>query len=50
MQAVEDADAAVGVASAGASVSVVRRLYDAVDRYVEDEATGKLTKLILADP
>ena len=49
MQAVDDADAAAGGASVGASVSVVQRLYDAADRYVEDEATGKFTKLLLAD-
>jgi hypothetical protein len=49
VQAVDDADAAAGGASAGASVSVVRRLYDGVDRYMEDEATGKLTKRVLAD-
>lgn len=49
VQAINDADAVARGASAGATVSVVRRLYDAIDRYVEDEATGKLTEHISAD-
>lgn len=40
VQAVQIDDAAAGAAGGAASISVVQRLYDGVDRYVEDEATG----------
>lgn len=42
VQAVQDGDAAAGAAAGSASVSVVQRLYDGLDRYVEDETTGVL--------
>jgi len=38
---VEDGNAASAAGTAG--VSVVQRLYDAVDRYMDDEATGEHT-------